>query len=317
MIDLRHAIPTDVLRSPRVITSAVAVVVLAVVGVTALSELGGTLLAPGVDPERADRVSPEYSRHEQMALIHRKRFEGRSLFTTPLKPPSRPKPAPVVRAEPPKPVAPPKPPGPPANYGGPRPAGVIADMLVLPGGRTVKVGETGEGITVVAIMPPDEVRLKWSGGEYTVSLRDKFDTSVLSSGSMAQPGRSNPPGITPVAADPQSDATTPPAVALGGAHRCDPAAVCTVQRSNDDSGAAGLAGPRACRARCARTLRHRGHGPRAGFEGPRVREPCTPRALRRSCREGTPRARTTTADRSSEQARLNPTTDQRTDLELP
>jgi hypothetical protein len=34
---------------------------------------------------------------------------------------------------------------------------------------------------------------------------------VLSSGSMAQPGRSNPPGITPVAADPQSDATTPPA----------------------------------------------------------------------------------------------------------
>jgi len=211
MIDLRHAIPTDVLRSPRVITSGVAVVVLAIVGVTALSELGGTLLAPGVDPDRADRVSPEFSRHEQMALIHRKRFEGRSLFTTPLKPPSRPKPAPVVRAEPPKPVAPPKPVGPPATYGGPRPTGVIADLLVLPGGRMVKVGETGEGITVVAIMPPDEVRLKWSGGEYTVSLRDKFDTSVLSSGSMAQPGRSNPPGITPVAADPQSDATTPPA----------------------------------------------------------------------------------------------------------
>jgi hypothetical protein len=227
MIDLRHAIPTDVLRSPRVITSAVAVVVLAVVGVTALSELGGTLLAPGVDPERADRVSPEYSRHEQMALIHRKRFEGRSLFTTPLKPPSRPKPAPVVRAEPPKPVAPPKPPGPPANYGGPRPAGVIADMLVLPGGRTVKVGETGEGITVVAIMPPDEVRLKWSGGEYTVSLRDKFDTSVLSSGSMAQTGRSNPPGITPVAAEANPVAAPPPPsapVAAPAAAPVEPAA---------------------------------------------------------------------------------------------
>jgi hypothetical protein len=210
MIDLRHAIPTDLLRSPRVIASAVAVTVLAIVGVTALSDLGGSLLAPGVDPERADRVSPEFTRHEQMALIHRKRFEGRSLFTTPLKPPSRPKPAPIVRTEPPKPVAPPKPAGPPATYGGPRPTGVIADMLVLAGGRTVKVGESGDGITVVAILPPDDVRLKWSGGEYTVSLREKFDTSVLSSGSSSSMGRTNPPGITPVAADPNAAPATAP-----------------------------------------------------------------------------------------------------------
>lgn len=213
MIDLRHAIPTDLLRSPRVIASAVAVTVLAIVGVTAMSDLGGSLLAPGVDPERADRVSPEFTRHEQMALIHRKRFEGRSLFSTPLKPPSRPKPAPVVRTEPPKAVVPQKPAGPPATYGGPRPTGVIADMLVLAGGRTVKVGESGDGITVVAIMPPDEVRLKWSGGEYTVSLREKFDTSVLSSGSSSSMGRTNPPGITPVAADPNASASMAPAAA--------------------------------------------------------------------------------------------------------
>lgn len=235
MIDLRHAIPTDLLRSPRVIASAVAVTVLAIVGVTAVSDLGGSLLAPGVDPERADRVSPEFTRHEQMALIHRKRFEGRSLFTTPLKPPSRPKPAPVVRAEPPKPVAPPKPPGPPATYGGPRPTGVIADMLVLAGGRTVKVGESGDGVTVVAILPPDEVRLKWSGGEYTVSLREKFDTSVLSSGSSGSIGRTNPPGITPVAADPgaapaaapagpATPAATPPASPTPAAPGIQPAA---------------------------------------------------------------------------------------------
>jgi hypothetical protein len=217
MIDLRHAIPTDLLRSPRVIASAVAVTVIAVVGVTALSDLGGSLLAPGVDPERADRVSPEFTRHEQMALIHRKRFEGRSLFTTPLKPPSRPKPAPVVRTEPPKPVVPSKPPGPPATYGGPRPTGVIADILVLAGGRTVKVGESGDGITVVAILPPDEVRLKWSGGEYTVSLREKFDTSVLSSASSGSIGRTNPPGITPVAADPNMVPATAPGGAPGGA----------------------------------------------------------------------------------------------------
>ena len=213
MIDLRHAIPTDLLRSPRVIASAVAVTVLAIVGMTALSDLGGSLLAPGVDPERADRVSPEFTRHEQMALIHRKRFEGRSLFSTPLKPPSRPKPTPVVRTEPPKPVAPPKPAGPPANYGGPRPTGVVADMLILAGGRTVKVGESGDGVTVVAILPPDEVRLKWSGGEYTVSLREKFDTSVLSSGSSSSMGRTNPPGITPVAADPNAAPATAPAPA--------------------------------------------------------------------------------------------------------
>ncbi|MBM4110660.1 MAG: hypothetical protein FJ254_04770 [Phycisphaerae bacterium] len=211
MIDLRHAIPTDLLRSPRVIASAVAVTVLAIVGVTAVSDLGGSLLAPGVDPERADRVSPEFTRHEQMALIHRKRFEGRSLFTTPLKPPSRPKPTPVARTEPPKPVTPPAPVGPPANYGGPRPTGVIADLLVLAGGRTVKVGESSDGVTVVAILPPDEVRLKWSGGEYTVSLREKFDTGVLSSGSSSSSGRTNPPGITPVAAEPKaSPAIAPP-----------------------------------------------------------------------------------------------------------
>ncbi len=213
MIDLRHAIPTDLLRSPRVIASAIAVTVLAIVGVTAMSELGGSLLAPGVDPERADRVSPEFARHEQMALIHRKRFEGRSLFSTPLKPPSRPKPAPVVRAEPPKQVVPPKPAGPPATYGGPRPTGVVADMLILTGGRTVKVGESGDGVTVVSIMPPDEVRLKWSGGEYTVSLREKFDTSVLSSGSSGLMGRTNPPGITPVAADPNANPASTPAPA--------------------------------------------------------------------------------------------------------
>jgi len=219
MIDLRHAIPTDLLRSPRVIASAVAVTVLAIVGVTALSDLSGSLLTPSVDPERADRVSPEFTRHEQMALIHRKRFEGRSLFATPLKPPSRPKPAPVVRTEPPKAVAPPKPAGPPATYGGPRPTGVIADMLVLAGGRTVKVGESGDGVTVVAILPPDEVRLKWSGGEYMVSLREKFDASVLSSGSSSSVGRTNPPGITPVAADPnEAPATaTAPAPSTPGA----------------------------------------------------------------------------------------------------
>lgn len=216
MIDLRHAIPTDLLRSPRVIASAVAVTVLAIVGVTAMSDLGGSLLAPGVDPERADRVSPEFTRHEQMALIHRKRFEGRSLFTTPLKPPSRPKPAPVVRTEPPKAVVPQKPAGPPATYQGPRPTGVIADMLVLAGGRTVKVGESGDGITVVAILPPDEVRLKWSGGEYTVSLREKFDTSVLSSGSSSSMGRTNPPGITPVAADPNAAPATAPVPSTPG-----------------------------------------------------------------------------------------------------
>jgi len=211
MIDLRHAIPTDLLRSPRVIASAVAVTVLAIVVVTGISDLGGSLLAPSVDPERADRVSPEFTRHEQMALIHRKRFEGRSLFTTPLKPPNRPKPAPVVQAEPPKPVTPPKPAGPPATYGGPRPTGVVADLLVLAGGRTVKVGESGDGVTVVAILPPDQVRLKWSGGEYTVLLREKFDTSVLSSGSSSSIGRTNPPGITPVAADPSTNPATTPA----------------------------------------------------------------------------------------------------------
>ncbi len=223
MIDLRHAIPTDLLRSPRVIASAVAVTVLAIVGMTALSDLGGSLLAPGVDPERADRVSPEFTRHEQMALIHRKRFEGRSLFSTPLKPPSRPKPTPVVRTEPPKPVAPPKPAGPPANYGGPRPTGVVADMLILAGGRTVKVGESGDGVTVVAILPPDEVRLKWSGGEYTVSLREKFDTSVLTSGSGNSMGRTNPPGITPVAADPNASPATTPAPAPAPAPASGPA----------------------------------------------------------------------------------------------
>jgi len=90
-------------------------------------------------------------------------------------------------------------------------------MLVLAGGRTVKVGESGDGVTVVAIMPPDEVRLKWSGGEYTVSLREKFDTSVLSSGSSSSIGRTNPPGITPVAADPSAAAETAPAPAAGSA----------------------------------------------------------------------------------------------------
>lgn len=244
MIDFRHAIPTELLRSPRVIVSAVSIAVLGFIGLTGLSELGSSLVTPGVDPERADRVAPEFARHEQMALIHRKRFDGRSLFTTPLKPPSRPKATPVARTEPPKPVTPPKPPGPPATYGGPRPTGVVADTLFLAGGRAVKVGESADGVTVVRILPPDEVRVKWSGGEYTVSLRERFDTSILSTPSLSGAGRSSPPGITPVAADPppknEPPAPTPETSAAPSAEglqpsvpaELDPSAVAAMSRDD-------------------------------------------------------------------------------------
>ncbi len=194
VIDFRHVISSEQLRSPRVLVGLVCAVVIGAFAVTGVSDLAVTILAPGVDPAMADRVSPEFRRHEQMAAVHKARFDGRSLFTTPLKPPSRPKPVPVVQA-PTKVVTPPKPVGPPTRYEGPRPTGVMADLVFFVGGKSVKVGETGEGVTVVRIMPPDEVQLKHKGGEYTVPLRERFDDAVLTSGGGAG-AHSLPPGIT-------------------------------------------------------------------------------------------------------------------------
>lgn len=106
----------------------------------------------------------------------------------------------------------------PTRYGGPNIVAMVDNAVWFADGRRLKVGESsGESLSVLEVNAPWSAKLRWSGGEFTVSL---FDRSPIN---LSQPmsvwlGPPPPPSITaPTPARPAASAapgSTPPPVNL-------------------------------------------------------------------------------------------------------
>jgi len=91
---------------------------------------------------------------------------------------------------PPKPPEVPKPAIPP-RYGGPALVGVAANAVYFADGKKIGLGQSEGGIEVVSISAPWSVRLRWSGGEFDVTLIERqpirFDQSTMMKDTLFKP----------------------------------------------------------------------------------------------------------------------------------
>ena len=66
-----------------------------------------------------------------------------------------------------------KPPPPPSSYGGPSIVAMLSDVVWFSNGKKMKVGESADGLKVVALLPPWESRLEWKGVEFNVGFFER------------------------------------------------------------------------------------------------------------------------------------------------
>jgi hypothetical protein len=190
----------DWIRPPRGVrwtpfsgVAAAGAVVLSGLGLWAIGSLLWAALTFGGSIDPASALKEASERHERMAEMERKRFDGRSGFFMPAAPVRRTPPKPV---EPPKPPPPPKPVGPPATYSGPQPVAAIGDTILFANGSRVRIGQEDAGVRVIASDAPWKVQLGYLGGEYEVPLWDRGSDSFFSE---SWGSRKTVPGIEPVA----------------------------------------------------------------------------------------------------------------------
>ncbi len=161
-----------------VLVSAAAVGLSAIVLAYGISAIGKSLIQPSLDSTQADPLAALAVQSTELLENSRKRFEGRSMYSLPPMPPRKPR---VVDL--PKPVDPPKvdlgPAPPPALYTGPAPTSVIGNYVFFATlgdeNKSIKVGESKNGISVISVNAPYSVKLGYQRGEYTVSVWARAD----------------------------------------------------------------------------------------------------------------------------------------------
>jgi len=201
-----------------VLISAAAVGISAVVLAVGVGSVTSTALLPSVGESEADPVTTLATKSAEEIERSRKRFDNRSMYTLPPAPPRR---TAVVKREDPKPppVVDLGPPPVPSSYTGPQPSSVLGDSVIFGSltdeNKSIKVGETKAGITVLAINAPYAVKLGYQRGEFTVSLLAKPDPAMLKSGGSSS--RGSIPGFGNPAAGASTDASGGKSVGAAGA----------------------------------------------------------------------------------------------------
>ncbi len=164
--------------------------------------LVAAMFRPSADPKDVDTITPLLPLNEQAHTTYRKRFEGRSLFFAPSdwkrKVPPPPPPPPPSPAPPPPPA--------PVEYTGPKPVGMLGSIVYFEGGRTIELGKEGDGVTVVEIVTPWQLKLKHKDRVYEVPVGSKPNESLFKPLESA----STPSGIT-------AGTTTSPKAGAGSA----------------------------------------------------------------------------------------------------
>jgi hypothetical protein len=177
MKELLDKLPPGLRVSTPVVVSAIAVGISAYVAALSIGSLFGAAISSSVSEEEADPLAALSEDSADYFALSQKRFDGRSMYALP--PAPRPAPPPGPPPGPPAPPPPPPgPPPPPASYTGPAPTAIVGNEVMF-GELRIPIGETKNGIKVLAIDAPYTVKLGYSRGEYTVPLWPRIDERFL------------------------------------------------------------------------------------------------------------------------------------------
>lgn len=206
-------LPVGVRWTPATGVGAAAVVVLAGYALWTASGLLGSIFTFGSSSEPSEGLADSLKRHEQLAAVDAKRFNGRSAFFAPPAP-VRKAPKTVKQPEPPKPPPPPPTPVAPREYAGPKPVGAVGSLVFFADNSQIRVGEEKSGVKVLSSEAPWSVKLAHGGGEYDVPLWTKGKEEFFNGdwSSLKAPV----PGIEPVGSG-KSGTPASPAPATGSA----------------------------------------------------------------------------------------------------
>lgn len=150
-------------------------------------------------------------RHAEAMESRVEQIKGRSMFFIPPPPPrpAPPRPAPPPVVDP----GPPPPPPPPSTYGGPSILGIASDRVWFNDGKPRTIGdEEVDGVRVLAVNPPWDVRVRWRNAEFTVSLFDRDKVVYPAKPADTKPADPKPaddpaPGASPTPEPPASPAS--------------------------------------------------------------------------------------------------------------
>ena len=137
-----------------------------------------TLMTSQNESETNSAMNKAIEKHDSLVKVSVDRFTGRSLFTMP-SPPPRPAPPPAAPVAPPPPPPPPPPPSAPSEYTGTKPTGMLGQVIFFGSELTIRVGEEKNGIKIIAVEPPTNVRIGHMGGIYSVAVWAPTDMSKL------------------------------------------------------------------------------------------------------------------------------------------
>jgi hypothetical protein len=197
-MNFRLELPSGIRWSPLLIATAIAGVAGAFVVVDHGFSLLVDLFRSSSTVESVDVTTPLLAQHEETHGLYERRFEGRSLFFAP--PDWKRKVPPPPPPPPPQPAPPPPPP--PAEYMGPKPIGMLGSSVYFEGNKVMEVGKESDGVTVLEVVSPWELKIKHKGKVYDVAIGQKPSDSLFKPLTTA----STPSGIT----------VAPPPAAAGG-----------------------------------------------------------------------------------------------------
>ena len=206
-------LPVGVRWTPATCVGAAATLVLAGYALWTASGLLGSIFTFGSSSDPSEGLSDSLKRHEQLAAVDAKRFNGRSAFFAPAAP-VRKAPKPVKPPEPPKPPPPPPPPSAPREYAGPKPIGAVGSLVFFADNSQIRVGEEKGGVKVLSSEAPWSVKLAHSGGEYDVPLWTKGKEEFFNGDWSSL--KSPVPGIEPAGSG-KSGTSASPSPATGSA----------------------------------------------------------------------------------------------------
>lgn len=169
-LDPRWSIP--------LIGSLIALAICGWVVAAQLIPIAVTLMTSQNESETNSAMNKVIEKHDSLVKVSVDRFTGRSLFTMPA-PPPRPAPPPAAPVAPPPPPPPAPPPSAPSEYTGTKPTGMLGQMIFFGSDLTIQVGEEKNGIKIIAVEPPTNVRIGHMGGIYSVAVWAPTDMSKL------------------------------------------------------------------------------------------------------------------------------------------
>ena len=137
-----------------------------------------TLMTSQNQSETNTAMNKAIERHDSLIKVSVDRFTGRSLFTMP-SPPPRPAPPPAAPVAPPPPPPPAPPPSAPSEYTGIKPTGMLGQVIFFGSESPIRVGEEKNGVKIIAVEPPTNVRIGHMGGIYSVAVWAPTDMSKL------------------------------------------------------------------------------------------------------------------------------------------